>query len=320
MIRTVSFSSYLEVTQVVLSGVDALGNFFLSSTDSTDVSKYDQNGYLVQVTAWPSQSTCTGCPPPVYVNGLVSPIAMSSDPVTSDLYVTDNGVNGVGPAWISRYAGGQYVARLTPTNLGSGNDIAVATARKLYVADSQHNEIHVLDMNGKELTTLGVAQVGTPGSVAVDSSDNKYVLDFSNTTIHVLDSSDNSVTTLILSLPANYPQNSGSGVIRVGNDGNLVLYFGNNNTFVVKKLTTAGSELFSTIYSGSVFAPSGVVGDSKGNMFVAGYGLTKILDSKGNELGDFQVSNNGASDCGVTTQGDTAYVCYSNHIYVLSAQ
>ncbi|MGH9546830.1 MAG: hypothetical protein ACRD23_16610 [Terriglobales bacterium] len=76
--------------QGVLAGTDASGNFYVSSNSSSGLLKYAQNGSLLAVTAWPFQALCPGCPTPSYINQLASPTAMVVDPVTSDLYVSDN--------------------------------------------------------------------------------------------------------------------------------------------------------------------------------------------------------------------------------------
>jgi len=144
-------------------------------------------------------------------------------------------------------------------------------------------------------------------------------LDISNTSVHVLNSSDQTVTTFTLNLPANYGSTVG-GLIRVAADGTLVVCFNDDNTYVVKKLGTDGSEVFSQSWKQTDFAVAGVTGDSKGNTFVAGYDQMQVLDPNGNELGQFDIQIYAGSDCGIAQQGDTALVCYANHIYAFTAE
>jgi hypothetical protein len=317
LLNTASLKTYLEATQMVLSGADSAGNIYLSSSVSTDLSKYDQNGNLLSVTALPVQSGCTGCPPPVSINGLVAPFAMASDPVTGDLYALDANL-AYGPT-INQYVSGQYTSRLAPPSIVFANDIGVSIARNFYVVDLKNTDIQVLDMSGNAVSTLLSSQVGSPVSIALDSSDNKYVLDISNTSVHVLNSSDQTVTTFTLNLPANYGSTVG-GLIRVAADGTLVVCFNDDNTYVVKKLGTDGSEVFSQSWKQTDFAVAGVTGDSKGNTFVAGYDQMQVLDPNGNELGQFDIQIYAGSDCGIAQQGDTALVCYANHIYAFTAE
>jgi len=53
-------------------------------------------------------------------------------------------------------------------------------------------------------------------------------------------------------------------------------------------------------------------------MFLAGGGQVKVLDSGGNELGQFDVNASNFAPCGLTRQGDTVYVCYLNRISALA--
>lgn len=318
MLGSVSFSSWLDVTQRVLSGVDAARNFYISSKTSTDVAKYDVNGNLVAVSAWPAQNNCAGCPQPASVNALVTPVAMAADPLTSDFYVTDNN-NNFGSPWISRYSNGQYSARLSPTDIGSANDIAVSVSRKLYVADIKNGTVHILDLTGKIVGSLVGSQVGSPASIGIDSNDNKYVLDIANTSIHVLDSADQTVATLTLTPPSSFGTTI-SGSIRVAADGTLVVCFNDGSTYVLQKMSFDGSLVFSQSWKQSDFALGAATGDTKGNTFAAGYDQMKVLDPSGNVLGQFDINIYAGMDCGIAQQGDTALVCYANHIYGFAAQ
>jgi sugar lactone lactonase YvrE len=78
--------------------------------------------------------------------------------------------------------------------------------------------------------------------------------------------------------------------------------------------------LFSVTYPTTTFVPGWATADSQGNMFLAGGGQVRVLDSSGNNLGSFDVDPLNFAPCGLTVQGDTVYVCYLNRISALSVQ
>lgn len=306
--------------EAVVSGGDASGNSYIASRFSTGLLKYDQNGSLVSATAWPVQYLCPGCPTPAYINQLINPTAMVVDNATSDLYVADNFASVLMGRAILRYTNQQFAARLVMPQGEFPDDIAISSARELYVADYHSNSIHVQDLSGNELRTIQGPQVGVPVSIAIDSSDNKYILDFSTSSIHVLDPSDQLSATIAL----NVPPASTSGNLRIGGDGTLLLTESMSGQTTVKKLATDGTELFSVTYLVSDFVPYWATADTKGNMFLAGYDQLRILDAKGNKLGQFDYSNGlipyAPSPCGLASEGDTVYTCYLNRINAFSAQ
>jgi len=305
--------------EAVVSGGDASGNSYISSRMDTGLLKYDQNGNLVSVTAWPVQNFCPGCPAPAYTNQLSGPTAMVVDNATSDLYVADNSASVQMGRAILRYTNQQFAARLTMPQGVFPDDIAISSTRELYVADYHSNIIHVLDLSGNELRTIQGAQVGVPISIAIDSSDSKYILDSSTISIHVLDPSDRLIATLTLNVPPPI-----QGNLRVGGDGNLLLAESTGGQNTVMKLATDGTELFSITYSNTEFAPYWATADTQGNMFLAGPNQLRILDAKGNRLGEFDYSDGlfsyAPSPCGLANQGDTVYTCYFNRINAFSAQ
>ena len=212
LVSTATFTSVpgFGSGQAVLSGADASGNFYVSSNSSSGLLKYDPNGSLLAVTAWPFQASCPGCPTPSYSNQLASPTAMVVDPVTSDLYVSDNSRSISMGSSVARFSNQQFSGRLNMPLSEFADDVAIGSARELYVADFHSNSIHVLDLSGNELRTIQGPQVGVPASITIDTSNNKYVLDFSTNSIHVLDASDQLSTNLNLSTP------SASGTLRMG--------------------------------------------------------------------------------------------------------
>lgn len=299
-----------------IAGADDDGNFFVSSGFGTFLLKYDAGGHLKTVTAWPAQDLCTGCPSIAYANELINPTAMTIDPVTSDLYISDSASSTVTTPSILRYTNQQFANRLGVSHFL--DDVAIGTARELYVADWHFNNVYVVDLDGNELRTLQGPLVGTPASIAIDSNNNKYILDASTSSIHVLDSSDQLVNTLNLNVT-----NIWLGGLRIAADGTLMvtLTFTNTTQRMVLRLATNGTVLFSKTYSMSDFSPNWATSDSAGNMFIAGYYGLRVLDMNGVQLGSFDVKGNaiGAS-CGLTRQGDTVYVCFLNRVYSLSAQ
>jgi sugar lactone lactonase YvrE len=303
----------------VVSGGDASGNSYISTRSSTGLLKYDQNGNLVSETAWPVQDSCPGCPTPAYINQLISPSAMAVDNATSDLYVADNFASVSMGRAVLRYTNQQFAARLAMPQGEFADDIAISSARELYVADYHYNSVHVLDLGGNELRTIQGPEVGVPMSIAIDSNDNKYILDFSTSSIHVFDSSDRLFATIALNIPPPL-----QGNLRVGGDGNLLLAEWTGGQSTVMKLATDGTELFSVTYLSSEFFPYWATTDTQGNMFLAGPNQLRILDAKGNKLGEFDYSNGlfsyAPSPCGLARQGDTVYACYFNRINAFSAQ
>jgi sugar lactone lactonase YvrE len=306
--------------EAVVSGGDASGNSYISSRMDMGLLKYDQNGNLVSVTAWPVQNLCPGCPAPAYTNQLISPTAMVVDNATSDLYVADNSASIKMGISILRYTNQQFAARLIMPQGVFPDDIAIDSARELYLADYHSNSVHVLDLSGNVLRTIQGPQVGVPISITIDANDNKYILDSSTISIHVLDPSDRLLATLALNVPPPL-----QGNLRVGGDGNLFLVeWTGGPQSTVMKLATDGTELFSVTYLGSEFFPYWATADTQGNMFLAGPDQLRILDAKGNKLGEFDYSNGlfpyPPTPCGLASQGDTAYTCYFNRINAFSAQ
>ena len=301
--------------QVMISGADAAGNSYLSSNSGFGLLKLDPTGQMLAVTGWPIGAVCNGCPPIAFVNQLTTAIALAVDPVTSDMYVADSSSSlQMGPSLV-RFVGGQFASRLNMPPGDRVNDVAVGTARELYVADYYTNTVHVLDFNGNELQTLSGPQIGIPGSIAIDAADNKYIYDVSSSAIHVFDSNNQPIKTLQLNVAA-----PASGTIRIDADGTLMFTAWLNNQRTVEKIATDGTVLFSVTFQTSTFVPSLATSDSQGNIFLAGGGQVKVLDPNGKELGQFDVNASNIFPCGLARQGDTVYVCYLNRIIALAAQ
>jgi len=299
-----------------IAGADDTGNIYVSSGFDTFFLKYDAVGHLTTVTGWPIQNFCSGCPAIAYPNQLISPTAMTIDPTTSDLYISDNSRSTVTTPSVLRYANQQFATRLPLTLSDFADDIAIGTSREIYLADFHSNQIHVLDLAGTEIRTLQGSQVGVPASIAIDSSDNKYILDSSTNSIHVLDSADQLVNTLSLNVT-----NISMGGLSIAADGTLLLSltFSNNPQAMVQRLATDGTVLFSKTYAASGFSPNRATADSAGNIFVAGYYGVRVMDPAGIELGRFELKNAIGPSCGMARQGDIVYVCYLDRIYALSA-
>ncbi|HYM75909.1 MAG TPA: hypothetical protein VE377_08015 [Candidatus Dormibacteraeota bacterium] len=299
--------------QAAISGADASGNLYISSPQGTGVFKYDPSGILLAATAWPIQYVCSGCPSPSYTDEMVSPTGIAIDPVTSDVYVSDNGRTVQMTSAVLRFTNQKFAQRLSLPQAYFASDVAIGSAREIYVADLANNNVHVLDMEGNELRTLSSSTVGIPYSIAIDINDNKYIYDTSNDSIRILDSSDTLVATLPLNLPG-----LATGYVRVGSDDNLMLTLWLNGSRMVEELATDGTVLFSTTYPASGFVAGWATTDTRGNMFVAGEGQTKVLNPSGSELGSFKPGLTLPPACGIASNGDTIYVCYLNRISALS--
>jgi hypothetical protein len=297
-----------------IAGEDSSGDFYISSNFGAGLLKYSPNGTLLSVTAWPVQLICSGCPSPGYIDQLVAPTEMVVDPITSDLYVADNGRSIQMTSAVLRFANQQFAQRLSLPQSYFASDVAIGSTREIYVADLANNNIHVFDMQGNELRTLQGSSVGIPYSIAIDLNDNKYVYDTSTYTIHVLDASDQPVTTLPLNLPG-----PATGYIRIGGDGTLLGTFWLNGSRLVEKLATDGTVLFSAAYPGTGFNADMTITDSTGNLFVAGQSQVNVLTPDGTALGHFDLGGSLAPACGITSESNTVYVCYLNRIIALSA-
>jgi len=323
LLRSVPFSGPVAPSSQVLSGIDAVGNFYINMNGQAALAKYDPSGKLIGITAWNAVYDCQGCPVPAYLNQLWKPTGLGFAPLTGDLYIADQG-GSMGAAMV-RYTNRQFSARIdylqnTSLQDASPSDVAVDALQELYVTDRSRKEIHVFDLSGNELRILEGPQIGSPGSIAIDSTDTKYVLDFSNNSIHVLDQSDQVVRTISIAVPSGYGPSSNWGSVRMTPGGTLAicLSLGLNQGFC-KELAVDGSELFSTDYGPAGLEPHAMVVDSKGNMFVAGFKQMQVLDRTGKLLWQFQSSGIGAS-CGAAMQDDLAYICFMNRIFVFSAQ
>jgi hypothetical protein len=86
-----------------VAGADTLGNLYVSSGFDAFLLQYDSVGHLSGVTAWPVQNICSGCPAVSYPNELISPSAMTIDPVTTDVYASDNAHSTVTSPSVVRY-------------------------------------------------------------------------------------------------------------------------------------------------------------------------------------------------------------------------
>src|SRR6185295_8851227 len=130
------------------AGADASNNFYLSSFVTSGLLKYDPNGNLLAVTAWPVSYPCPGCPSPSFINQMNQPTAMAFDPLTSDLYVSDNAASLLMGRSVLRYSNQQFSARLSMPSGEFASDIAIGIARELYVADTPSKQVHVFDLAG----------------------------------------------------------------------------------------------------------------------------------------------------------------------------
>ena len=209
---------------------------------------------------------------------------------------------------ISGYTGdgGQATAAEISDNLWSIN---IDKTGNLYIADLGENVIRKVDTFGIISTIAGnnimgyagdggpatAAKLSHPSSVAVDSAGNIFISDYNNNVIRKVTALTSIISTIAGNDTAGYSGDGAAatsakinspGAIAVDNMGNIFFADGLNN--VIRKINTAG--IITTVvgngfgsgtgsggYSGDgglataaeLFAPSGIVFDAVGNMYIS---------------------------------------------------
>lgn len=173
---------------------------------------------------------------------------------------------------------GNHIASYGSTGAGQGQfqtpaGIALGKDGFLYIADFQNNRVQKFSTAGafvEEIGNSGAGQLVMPTAVAFDTAGNLYVASAGDGSIKKYDSDGNFVISF-----AGMPMTYGIYV-----DAENYIYVTALTTHQVKKYDSSGNLVLSWgglgVGLGKFSMPSGIFGDSKGNIFVAEYSNPRV--------------------------------------------
>jgi hypothetical protein len=206
----------------------------------------------------------------------------------TDLYISDQSNHVIrkmdSAGNVTTFAGIPGSAGALPS-LCAPTQLCVGIDGLLYIANQSGNNILRCDMEGNLSVFAGDSQLSTgfvdgpsqtarfysPMGICADTLGNFYVTDYYNNAVRKI-TQDGTVSTII-SETIPYPHE---------------LYFSNSTLFISSNYTGnvyTWNDGTTEIYSSGLNAPTGITGDSNGNIYVAEYNnntITKISSSEGN--------------------------------------
>ena len=212
---------------------------------------------------------------------LILPLSILSQPTTqTELQITT--IAGTGTAGFSGDGGLATLAQIKDTR-----GLAVDSSGNVYIADTNNHRIRKIDTNGIIITIVGTgtrtfsgegglatqASLATPSGIALEGSGNLFIADSLNSRIRKIDKATGIITTI-----------AGTATAGFSGDGGLAT-------------------------SSQLTAPSGIVFDSLGSMYIADTGNSRIrkIDKNGIITTVAGNGNSGFSgDWGSATQASLA--------------
>jgi len=294
--------------------VDAAANFYISDSENCQIRKVDASTGIITAIAGTGQFGLVG-DGQLGVNAQLAYPRRAAFDSLGNLYFADTGgemvreVNASTVAGVGGYGYSGDGGAATQASLNSPIDVAVDSARNLYIADSINSVIRKVTRATGIITTVAgthafgysgdggpatEAQLFEPQGVAIDAKGNLYISDTNNNVIRMVSAATGIITTVVGDGAGGYSGDGGMAVdamladpagIRFDLAGNL--YIADSYSSVVRKVT-ASTGIISTVAGGAatqaeLASPQDLAVDAVGNLYIADESNNRIrrVDSAG---------------------------------------